>query len=200
MIERCDLEDWLPLDKARELVDAFSGDPSTYPDYEFFSHNRGVYKDISEEYIPLLLLSESLPHVQALRLSTDSFPGHDGVLLLDDESTISVQVTVSQEHDDGYKARHSLRDIGEYIPDGGAGDTQGVIAQRTQRILDAIQDKESKFRAGTNVLLVVDESISWGDVIDPGLPDALDVALHMMPGSKYASTYVIFGTDVRKVR
>lgn len=200
MIERIHLEDWMPLDRARGLVDAFFGDRVTYPNYEFYSRKRGVNKDIPEEYYPLVLLGESLSSVKAVRLSPDSFSGHDGALLLKDESTVCVQVTLSHERDDGCTVRHSLRDTGQYIPDGGARDTAEVVEQRKKRILDAIEDKEFKFRAGTEVLLVVDESISWGDVIDPSLPDALEAALNTLPDSKYAATYIIFGSDLRRVR
>ena len=81
-----------------------------------------------------------------------------------------------------------------------ARDTASVIAQRTQRILAAVEDKEMKFRPGTDILLVADDSISWGDVIDPGLPNALNEAFEVLPDSKYTATYVLFGEDVRRMR
>lgn len=200
MIERIHLEDWMPLDKARELVDEFLGDRVTYPDHDFYSRKRGVNKDIPEEYYPLVLLGESLSGVKAIRLSPDSFPGCDGALLLEDESTVCVQVTLAHERDYGCMVRHSLRDTGQYIPAGGAHDTMKVVEQRKKRILDAIGDKESKFRTGTDVLLVVDESISSGDVIDPALPHTLEAALNTLPDSRYAATYILFGSNLRKVR
>lgn len=200
LIERIHLEDWMPFDKARGLVAAFLGDCVAYPVHGFYSRKRGVNKDIPEEYYPLVLLGESLSSVKAIRLSPDSFSGCDGALLLEDESTVCVQVTLAHERDYGCTVRHSLRDTGQYMPTGGARDTMEVVEQRKKRILDAIEDKESKFRAETDVLLVVDESISWGDVIDPALPYALEAALNRLPASKYAATYVLFGSDMRKVR
>lgn len=189
----------MSLAVVREVVDSFFSDRSTYRDFEFYSRKRGLNKDIPEEYYPLLLLGESLSHVESIRLSPDSLPGPDGALLLDDGSTLSVQVTVSRERDVGYAIRKSLRDTGRYTP-GAACDTANVIAQRTQRILAAVKDKETKFRPGTDILLVVDKSISWGNAIDPGLPNSLNEAFKALPVSKYSATYVIFGADVRRVR
>ncbi|MEZ4620764.1 MAG: hypothetical protein R2867_35375 [Caldilineaceae bacterium] len=199
MITRIDFEEWMSLSMAREVVDSFFGDRSTYPDFEFYSRKRGINKDIPEEYYPLLLLGESLPYVERIRLSPDSLPGPDGALLLDDGSMLSVQVTLSYERDDGYAIRKSLRDTGWYTK-GVACDTANVITQRTQRILAAVEDKEAKFRPGTDILLVVDKSISWGDVIDTTLPNSLNKAFKALPVSKYSATYVIFGVDVRRVR
>lgn len=200
MIERDHLENWTPLSEARALVEAFFRDGATYPDYEFLSRKRGVNKDIPEEYYPLVLLGEGLSSVKAIRLSPDSFSGHDGVLLLEDDSTVRVQVTLSHERDYGCTVRHGLRDTGQYTLDGGTRDIAEVVEQRKNRILDAIKDKQSKFRTGTDVLLVVDESISWGDVIDPSLPDTLEALLSTLPGSKYDATYIIYGSDLRRLR
>jgi hypothetical protein len=50
------------------------------------------------------------------------------------------------------------------------------------------------------VLLIVEESISWGDLLDPGLPNALEAALSKLPPSKYSASYVAYGRDVRQVR
>jgi hypothetical protein len=191
------LESWIPVAKARELVNGFFDDRITYPDYDFYSRKRGINKDIPEEFYPLLLFAESIPSATSLRLSSDSLSGPDGVVLCEDGSEITVQITMSHERDNGYKIRQSLRDTGTWI--GKGRDTNETIAERLGRILEAIKDKETKFRAGTEVLLVVDESISWGDVIDPSLPNALRDAVALLPASKYSATYVIFGTNVRQM-
>ena len=197
MIDRSHLEQWIPVSDARGVADEFFDDRQTYPDDSSYSRKRGINKDVPEEYHPLLLLAEHLD-AKSLRLSPDSLPGPDGALLLPDESEITVQVTVSHERSDGYKVRQSLRDNGSWST--GGFETNEVIAQRLERILDAVEDKEAKFRAGTDVLLVVDKSISWGDVIAPGLPDALARAIERLPESRYSATYVAYGTDVRRVR
>lgn len=198
MIERNLFEKWVPVKGVRKLVDEFFNDRTTYPDYEFYSRKRGIYKDIPEELYPLLLFAESHASAASLRLSPDSLPGPDGAVLLNDGSEITVQVTLSKERGDGYKKRLSLRDPG--FQDVKGRNTKVVIGERLERIIDAIRDKEINFRAGTEILLVVDESISWGDVIDPGLPDAIQEAIIPLPPSKYSATYVIFGKDIRRVR
>jgi hypothetical protein len=198
VINRSDLECWVPLSDARNLVSEFFDDRTTYPDSDFYSRKRGINKDIPEEFYPLLLLAEHLPTAQSVRLSPKSLPGPDGAILLTDGTEISVQITVSHERSDGYLVRQSLRDLGSWSSK--ARNTDGVIKQRLERILDAIKDKEANFRAGTDMLLVVEESISWDDVIDPGLPDALEVALGQLSASKYSAIYVVFLRDVRQVR
>ena len=198
MINRSHLEQWIPISDARDLADKFFGDRATYPNNDLFSRKRGIHKDIPDEFYPLLLLAEHLRNAKRMRLSSTSLPGPDGAILLADESEIAVQVTVSHERSDGHKMRQSLRDNGTWSSSGFT--TNGVIEKRLERILDAINDKEAKFRAGTDVLLIVEESISWGDILYPGLPDALRAALIKLPPSKYSATYIAFGTDVRQAR
>jgi len=198
VINRSHLEHWIPLSDARDLAGEFFGDRATYPDSEFYSRKRGINKDIPEEFYPLLLLAEHLPAAKSVRLSPNSLPGPDGAILLADESEITVQVTVAHERSDGYKVRQSLRDHGTWSSK--VFNTNEVIKQRLERIFDAIEYKEANFHVGTDVLLIVEQSISWGDVIDPGLPDALEAALDQLPTSKYSATYVAYGKDVRQVR
>ena len=187
----------MSLPDARDLVGEFFGDRAAYPDGDFYSRKRGINKDIPEEFYPLLLLAEHLPTAMRVRLSSSSLPGPDGAILLADKSEIKVQVTVSHERGDGYKMRHSLRDHGAWSS--GIFNTNEVLKQRLERIINALKDKEANFRMGTDVLLIVDESITWGDMIDPGLPDALNEALDQLPASKYSAIYVVFGTGIRKL-
>lgn len=198
MINRSSLENWILLSDASNLVDEFFGDRITYPDSDFYSRKRGVNQVIPEEFYPLLLLAKHLPTATSVRLSPNSLSGPDGAILLEDESEITIQVTMSHERSDGYKIRQSLRDYGTWSSK--VFNTNDVIKQRLERILDAIKDKEANFHAGTDMLLIVDESISWGDIIDPGLPDALEIALGQFPKSSYSAIYVAFGKDVRQVR
>ena len=200
MIERNLFEKWIPVLEARKLVDDFFHDRKTYPDFEFYSRKRSINKDIPEELYPLLLFAETLSTAANLRLSPDSLSGPDGVILLEDRSEINVQVTLSKEHGDGYKKRLNLRDRSA-IKAKTWNNRNEMISERLERIIDAIREKEINFRDGTKILLIVDESISsWGDVLDPGLPNAIQESLASLPPSKYSGTYVIFGEDVRQMR
>ena len=142
----------------------------------------------------------SLSTAANLRLSPESLSGPDGVILLEDRSEITVQVTLSKEHGDGYKKRLNLRDRSA-IKAKTWNNRNEMISERLERIIDAIREKEINFRDGTKILLIVDESISsWGDVLDPGLPNAIQESLASLPPSKYSATFVIFGEDVRQMR
>jgi hypothetical protein len=198
VIKRSQVERWVSLSDARTLVEQFLSDHNTYPDSDYYSRKRGINKDIPEEFLPLLLLAEHLPTAKSVRLSTLSVPGPDGAILLADGSEIAVQITVSHERSDGYKIRHSLRDNGIWCSKARA--TDDIIQQRVERIIEAIKEKENNIRTGTDVLLIVDESISWGDVLGQGLPKALSAALGQLPASKYSATFVIYGKDVRQIR
>ena len=158
------------LSDASDFAGKFFGDRVTYTNGKFYSRKRGINKDIPEEFDHLLLLAEHLMDAMSVRLSPNSLPGPDGAILLADKSEITVQVTVAHERSDGYKVRQSLRDNGTWMSK--VSNTNEVIEQRLKRIFDAIIDKESNFHVGTDILLIVDESISWGDVIDPGLPES----------------------------
>jgi hypothetical protein len=198
MTERSQLQEWISLSDARDLASNFFGDRVTNPDGDFYTRKRGINKDIPEEFYPLLLLAEHVPTAKSIRLLPASIPGPDGAILLADESEVTVQITNSRERRGGHKVRKSLLDHGTWGSE--FRDTNDVIKQRLERILDAITDKEANFHAGTHVLLIVENSISWGDVIDPGLPSALGAALPGFPKSKYSATYVAYGSDVRLLR
>lgn len=198
MIKRSQLENWISITKARKLVDDFFDDQITYPDNDLYSRNHGIYKVIPEEFYPLLLLAETLSSAKKLRLAPDSLPGPDGTILLKDKSEITVQITMSHERSKGYyKKRHNLRDKGFHVNEGKK--TNDIFIERLKRIIEAIKDKESKFYKGTDVLLIVDESISWGDKIDPSLPNAVKNAVTLLPPSNYSAIYVIYGRDIRKI-
>jgi hypothetical protein len=198
VLNRSQLEHWISLSDARDLVDKFFSGRATYPDYDFYSRKRGINKDIPDEFHPLLLLAERLPIAKSIHLSCTSLPEPDGPILFSDESEFTVQVTVSHERRHGYKMRPSLRDHGTWSS--GSLNMNEVIKQRLERILNPIKDKEVNFHTGTDVLLIVEQSISWGGVLDPGLPDAHKLALSKLPPSKYSATYVAYKKDVRKVR
>lgn len=197
VIVRTQLEAWLPLAEAHALAQTFFDDRVTYPDGDFYSRKRGINKDIPEEYHPLLLLADHLA-AAAVRLSPDSLSGPDGALRLSDGSELTVQVTLSHERDGGHETRLTLRDTGTHTGECVATDHE--IAVRLSRILDALREKERRYRKGTDVLLIVDKSIAWGDVIDPGLPIALEEAARQLPPSRYLATYVAYGSDIRRLR
>jgi hypothetical protein len=198
MITRTHLENWMSLPDARNLVNKFFGNRDTYPDYDFYSRKRGINKDIPEEFYPLLMLAERLPTAVSIRLSPSSLSGPDGAILLKDKSEITVQVTVSYERSDTFKIRHYLRDHGTWSS--GVFSPKDVIKQRLERIINSVKDKEINFRQGTDVLLIVEQSTKWADRFDLDLHEEVGAAFDQLPTSKYSAIYVVYGTDIRKLR
>jgi len=198
MIERSDLEQWMSVDAAGAIVQSFFDDHETYPDYSFYSRCRGINKDIPEELWPLLLLARNLLEAEALRLAPPANEGPDGEIRISDGSIIRVQVTSSLERYGGYLVRQQLRVNGSYSTP--ARNTLEVVEERFRRILDAIVEKEQRYRKGTDVLVIHEQSVSWGDVLEPTLKARLAEKVINSEPSKYSATYIIFNEDVYRLR
>ena len=198
MIERSDLEQWMSVDEAGVIVQTFFDDRETYPDYNFYSRCRGINKDIPEELWPLLLLARNLLEAEALRLAPPANEGPDGEIRKSDGSIIRVQVTSSLERYGGYLVRQQLRVNGSYSTP--ARNTLEVVEERFRRILDAIVEKEQHYRKGTDVLVIHEQSVSWGDVLEPTLKARLAEKVINSEPSKYSATYIIFNEDVYRLR
>jgi len=198
MIERSDLEQWMSVDAAGAIVQSFFDDHETYPDYSFYSRCRGINKDIPEELWPLLLLARNLLEAEALRLAPPENEGPDGEIRISDGSIIRVQVTSSLERYGGYLVRQQLRVNGSYSTP--ARNTLEVVEERFRRILDAIVEKEQRYRKGTDVLVIHEQSVSWGDVLEPTLKARLAEKVINSEPSKYSATYIIFNEDVYRLR
>jgi hypothetical protein len=198
MIQRSDLEQWMSVDAAGAIAQSFFDDRETYPDHSFYSRDRGINKDIPEELWPLLLLARNLPETEALRLMPSANEGPDGEIRMSDGSIIRVQVTSSLERDGGYLVRKQLRDLGSYATP--VRDTIEVVEERFRRIRGAILEKEQRYRKGTDVLVIQEQSVSWGDVLEPTLKARLaEMVINSKP-SKYSATYIIFNEDVYRLQ
>jgi len=198
MIERSDLELWISVDEAGAIVQSFFDDHKTYSDHSFYSRRRGINKDIPEEFWPLLLLARNLPEAEALRLTPPANEGPDGEIRISDGSIIRVQVTSSLERYGGYLVRLQLRVKGSYKT--AARETLEVVEERLNRILDAIVEKEQCYRKGTDVLVIQEESVSWGDVLEPTLKARLAEKVINSEPSNYSATYIIFNEVVYRLR
>jgi hypothetical protein len=198
MIERSDLEQWMSVSAAGAIVQSFFDDRETYPDNSFYSRLRGINKDIPEELWSLLLLARNLPEAEALRLAPPTKEGPDGEIRMSDGSIIRVQVTSSLERDGGYLVRQQLRDIGSYATP--IRDILEVVEERFRRILNAILEKEQRYRKGTDVLVIQEQSVSWGDILEPTLKARLTEKVINSKPSKYSATYIIFNEDVYRLR
>jgi hypothetical protein len=198
MIERSDLEQWMSVDAAGRIVQSFFDDRETYPDHDFYSRRRGINKDIPEELWPLLLLARSLPEAEALRLAPPAIAGPDGEIRTRNGSVIRVQVTSSLEREGGYLVRQQLRYTGSYAT--AARDTLEVVEERFCRILNALVEKEQRYRKGTDVLVIQEQSVSWGDVLEATLKARLAEEVSTLEPSNYSATYITFNEDVYRLR
>ena len=196
MIERKYLEQWMSVNEAERIAQSFFGDRETYPDYDFYSRRRGINKDIPEELWPLLLLARSLSEVEALRLTPSAIAGPDGEIRSCDGSVIRVQVTSSLERNGGYLVRHRMRDIGSYAT--AARDTLEVVEERLGRILDALVDKEQRYRDDTDVLVIREQILPKS--VEPTLKARLAEEVSILEPSNYSATYITFNEAVFKVR
>jgi hypothetical protein len=198
MIDRSDLEQWVSVDEAGTIIESFFRDRQTYPDYDFYTRTRGINKDIPGEWWPLLLLARNLPDANALRLAPPAIAGADGAIRMSDGAILRVQVTSSLERDGGYLERLQLRDLGSYTKP--ACETLEVVEERRHRIINAIVEKEQRYRVGTDVLLVQEQAVSWGDVLESALKAQLAEDISALEHSKYSATYIIFNEDVYRLR
>jgi len=96
MIQRAELEQTRSLSEMRLIVKAFANDVNSYRN-EDVRRRTGVAKDIAEEYYPLFLLVQHLPHIQAAYLTPRSHPGPDAIVVFADGSSKSVQITSAGE-------------------------------------------------------------------------------------------------------
>ena len=75
-----------------------------------------------------------------------------------------------------------------------------VVEEMFRRIRDAISEKEHRYRKGTDVLVIQEQSVSWGDVLEPTLKTRLaEMVINFKP-SKYSATYIIFNEDVYRLQ
>lgn len=192
MIERSDLEHWMSIDEARSIVLSFFDDREIYPDHDFYSRRRGINKDIPEELWPLLLLARNLSEAVALRLTSPAIAGPDGEIQTRNGSVIRVQLTSSLERGNGYLVRQHLRDAGFQItaPD--------PVEERLRRILDALLEKEQRYREGTHVLVIRERSVRPG--VESSLKTRLAEAVAALQPSNYSATYITFNEDVYRLR
>jgi hypothetical protein len=197
-IERSELEQWMSVDKAGGLVQAFYKDRETYPDFDFYSRIRGINKDIPEELHPLVLLARSIPEAEELRLAPPASVGPDGEIRTRDGVIVRVQVTSSLERGGEHSLRRELRDTGSYATI--ARDIKQIADEMLCRILDTIIVKEQRYRKGTDVLLIKEKSVAWSDTLEPMLKDRLAEEISTMDPSNCSATYVIFNETVYQLR
>jgi hypothetical protein len=130
----------------------------------------GISKVVIEEYLPLLLLAQNIPGVRSARLTTDSNPGPDAVLLFDDGSQAMVQITCAGENEITALQRELLND-GQVVFANQATNrnrrtreitqTGRILTTRTanthaaiDEVLSTIERKTRTYWSGTKLLLI----------------------------------------------
>jgi hypothetical protein len=123
-----------------------------------------------EEYIPLFLLAQNLPGFKSASLTAVSHPGPDAVLLFDDESKVTIQITCAGENEITAYQRELLND-GQFVCANQSASRSGETGKITQsgrvlttrakntqvaigEVLLAIEKKKKKYRVGTQFLLI----------------------------------------------
>lgn len=169
MHQRSELEQPRTLAKMKAVIDTFANDNAQYSNTEV-RRRTGVAKIVIEEYLPLFLLAQSLPGFKSAYLTPDSHPGPDAVLLFNDGSHATVQITCAGEDESTALQRQLLDDaqlvfanqsfrrnrITRKINQSGRVLTTRAVNTSTLifEVLSALRRKTHQYRAGTQFLLI----------------------------------------------
>ena len=74
------------------------------------------------------------------------------------------------------------------------------MKERLSRILDAVAEKEQRYREGTDVLVIREESVFGCKVLGPTLKAHLASEVSTLEPSRYTATYITFNEEVFKLR
>lgn len=205
-VSRADLELSVLVRDAAEVVRAFLEDDHDYPYVDFIMRN-GISKVLAEEYLALVRVAEVTAGARAVRLLHASNTGPDGEIEFDSGEVWRIQITCSHEGYETALAREQMRD-GEitgsgpkhrdkvtgavvYTPEG--FDTKDGIAARVDRITAGVRNKESKYRQGTDTLIVQDAPDGIDYLQEGRLRDLVKHAVHELGPSRYERIFVVYG-------
>jgi hypothetical protein len=212
-IDRDVLERPLSLRGAAEIVRRFLEDTDAYPDEEF-RMRRGMCKVLAEEYLPLFRFARSLRCVRSIHLYPESHNGPDGEVRFWLRPAWHVQITCSSEGHDRALMREQMQQ-GDIVSSGtrwrdpvtkhvvqqpSAFNAADDVRTRVERILGAVEAKESNYHAGTDTLLVQDDHDRWDYLKRAGLRDQVAEAVGRKADSHYRRTYVLYGEEAVRVR
>ena len=212
-VERSELESHLILPDAKEVVRRFLEDTEAYPT-EAFRKRSGICKVLAEEYLPLLRLARFLRCVRSICLSPDSHAGPDGEIRLWMRPAWHVQITCSSEGYDRALMREQMNqgdivssgdrwrdpDTGRVVQRPEAYDTAEDVRARIDRILGAIEAKESNYHPGTDTLIVQDDPDHSGYLRRANLRKQVLAYVADMRETQYCRTFILFGDDVVRAR
>lgn len=206
-VRRADLELSVLVRDAAEVIRAFlENDDDCYPYADFIMRN-GISKVLAEEYLPLVRVAEVMAGSRAVRLLPASNTGPDGEIEFGSGEVWHVQITCAHEGYEAALAREQMRN-GEltgsgrkrrdkatggvvYIPEG-FGPKDGT-ASRVDRITEAVRKKESKYREGTDTLIVQDDPDDI-DYLQAGrFRDLVKRAVRELGPSRYQRIFVVYG-------
>jgi len=212
-VKRSELESHLTLRDAEEVVRRFLEETETYPT-KAFRKRSGVCKVLAEEYLPLLLVAQSLRCVRSIRLYPDSHAGPDGEIKFWTRSAWHVQITCSSESYDRALMREQMNqgdivssgvrwrdpDTGRVVQRAEVYNTTEDVRARIDRILDAVEAKESNYHPGTDTLMVQDDPDHSGYLGRASFREKVLAAVADMHETRYRRTFILFGDDVVRAR
>lgn len=169
MHHRSALEQPRTLVEMQAVINTFANDPAEYSSTVVL-RRKGVAKIMIEEYLPLFLLAKSLTGFQSASLTVDSHPGPDAVLLFNDGSHATVQITCAGENEGTALQRELLeggqivyanqsakriRETGKVTQSGRMLTTRIANTRAAiNEVLSAIEKKTHKYRTATQFLLI----------------------------------------------
>lgn len=169
MHQRSELEQVRTLAEMQTIRDIFTNDHAAYRNAEVL-RRKGIAKVIIEEYLPLLLLIQNIPGARRASLTSESNPGPDAVLLFDDESEATVQITSAGENKTTAQQRELLSNGQVVFANQGTNrdprtgkikQTGRMLTTRTgytqaaiDEVVSAIERKAQTDRSDTDLLLI----------------------------------------------
>jgi len=214
-IERMALEDAVSVRRAKGVVDSFCNDRVTYPDEDVHS-KRGVCKILAEEYCPLVRLAQGYCCVRNVRLLPESNSGPDGEIRFWWRCSSKVQITCANEGYDRalmrellghggivfpHQSRHRDKVSGVVVSTGRALTSPTTDVQaRVERILKAIERKESKYYPSTDILLVQEDPANFKHLTAGGFHQRVCQIIRKGYGSPYRRIYVNYGNELKRIK
>ena len=212
--ERGILERNLCLRCAKNLLSLFLGEKIPEKD---FSRRVGITKVMLEEYYPLVCLAESIKCSGFVKLTRNSYMGHDAEIKLKCGGLITLQITCSCEDYQISLLREQMmrmkneitsinynrfrdRETGEIMSIGeGIVPVEADIDTRIQRILNAIRKKTTKYYKGTDVLLIQEDALNYKSLKRRKFHEILKAEVNKLIKIPYVGICVVYGKEVEYI-
>lgn len=211
MITRADLETPRTPNEMKEVLDQFSADRITYPDRDVHLR-KGIIKVLLEEYDPLHILARAFGNECRAWLTHPSNQGPDSLIQLKSGREFAVQITVANQSHENALGRERLSQGQHTFPaskkernsqSGEIKESGRILATRegwlrgqVQDLVNSIENKNTKFYDGTDILLVSTRIRLDDSCIEYSWRDDLTDKVQKLCKLRYLGVYVANGYEL----